>query len=177
MRALRILGQGHSTQQIGAMLGLIPNRVGVWATLSGMTFSIGRRSELRKLNPLEEFPTTGHGCRLSQVDRARIQVGPEEGLSIRRITQTIVAAPSTVSREIQRAQLSTRSHTRYDAQIAHSRAAEHGARPKHSQRHHSPMYPAGFPGDSTQKISTRSSVLATPTKNVSSCSNEGASPR
>lgn len=132
VEALRMLVGGASAVGVRARLGLPRLRVERWARLAGMELARGSRDGgLVRVGPaLVGAGAGGRGRRLSLADRALIQAGLVQGLSLRRIAVLVGAAPSTVSREISRSRLSYRSQWVYDADIAHQIAAERRARPK-----------------------------------------------
>lgn len=130
LTALHYLLAGGSAVRTAHDLDLTLQQIFTWTRVAGMELSRGRAGGLRARTELDDWPRTGHGKRLTGIDRARIQAGLEAGFPLRKIAVMIGAAPSTVSREVRRASLTYRNESQYDAQIADARAAYARARPK-----------------------------------------------
>jgi transposase-like protein len=72
---------------------------------------------------------------LSRLERQRIATLRERGLGVREIARRLDRAPSTISREVRR-NLRPHDRDRYDADLAHARAAQRARRPR-------PRWPCG----------------------------------
>lgn len=66
---------------------------------------------------------------LSRLERQRIATLRERGLGVREIARRLDRAPSTISREVRR-NLRPYDRDRYDADLAHARAAQRARRPR-----------------------------------------------
>ena len=152
--ALSMLLRGMLAVQVRQRLGLGANVVERWAKLAGMELGTGGRGGLRRIVPDDRVGAgVGHGRRLSREDRALIQVGLAQGMSMRKIAGLAGVAPSTVSREIARGRLTYRSQWRYDAGIAHQAAFERRARPKTRKLDGNPELRSAVTGQLNQRFS------------------------
>jgi IS30 family transposase len=89
------------------------------------------RAERGGIPPVTVAEQTRSGRYLSELERERIAVLVDRGLSVREIARRLDRAPSTISRELRR---NRADHDReYDAVLAHSRA-RHRARRRRSGR-------------------------------------------
>ncbi|WP_395244322.1 IS30 family transposase [Agromyces sp. MMS24-K17] len=129
--ALGLVLDGLSAREVGKRLGVGQRAVHWWAMLAGVELSPGRHGGARYRAPVPmPGAGSGHGRRLSPLDRARIQVGLEQGMSQRKVAAMIGVHASTVSRELARASLTYRNTRLYDARVADHRAAQQRSRPK-----------------------------------------------
>lgn len=129
-RALDLLLDGIDPARVAGELGVGTRQIYRWAILAGMRFQRGRPGGLISLPLPSDAARSGHGRRLAVSDRAVIQAGVEQGLSLRQIAGMIGFAPSTVSRELSRASLTYRSARQYHAGAAEHRAGTLRLRPK-----------------------------------------------
>ncbi|WP_428981964.1 IS30 family transposase [Microbacterium horticulturae] len=127
--ALGLLLDGVSAREVAGRLGLRAWTVGHWAKLAGMQLRRGRYPHVDSARPPLP-PASGHGHRLSGADRVIIEARYRMGVSMRAIAREVGVSGSTISRELERASMSSRGHVWYDARVADHRAQALRARPK-----------------------------------------------
>lgn len=133
---------GSSIEVVAGRLGVSGGSLRGWLREAGVVMRVGRPRSDRPGSVVLRPPAasagagTGHGRRLGQVDRVRIEVGIGRGLSVGRIAAEIGVHRSSVYRELARHRVSARDGrsgrqtTHYSSVVAQHRADRSRARPK-----------------------------------------------
>lgn len=143
--AVRALIRGRSALWVADRFGLDRQLVARWARVAGVELKIGPPGAAVPVTASRSG--TGHGRRLTVMDRARIEVGLTQGFSIRAIAGLVGVAPSTVSREIRRTRTVYRNRARYDAVIGEQLAGQRRRRPKSRRLDLDPVLRAAVIGE------------------------------
>lgn len=130
-----LITRGHTMQHAAQALALSRENVKSWARIAGMTLPTGRPRFHPEPDTLDQDTRTPDSSyhRLTLGDRAFIQAARsmQPPLSLRSIAKELAVAPSTVSRELQRASIMDgRRGRRYSADVAHFHAKARRPRPR-----------------------------------------------
>ena len=174
-RALGLLARGLTTVAVADALGVTQRQVNHWAMRGDFQMRPAPfGGSVHRLADADIVGGKGHGRRLSLADRCVIQVGREQGLSMRKIALMAGVSASTVSRELAASTVALRGGEVYNAEAAHVAAMRRRARSRPCKldksirlrhavvdllnTHHSPQQVSGrlrlqYPDDEEMRVS------------------------